>query len=185
MSKETTLTSEMLYDGRIMKLYKDSVELENGKTSVREYIRHSGGASIMAVDAEENVYFVTQYRYPYAAEIFEIPAGKLEKGEAPLTCAERELEEEAGLKADKFELIATVYPTPSYTDEKLYVYLATGLTETAAHLDEGEFLGVEKMPFEKAYSMAVSGEIHDAKTLVAIYAYAARKARGELPRASR
>ena len=152
MSKETTLSSEMLYDGRIMKLYKDSVELENGKTSVREYIRHSGGASIMAVDEEENVYFVTQYRYPYAAEIFEIPAGKLEKGEAPLTCAIRELEEEAGLKADKFE---------------------------------GEFLGVEKMPFEKAYSMAVSGEIHDAKTLVAIYAYAARKARGELPRASR
>ena len=69
MSKETTLTSEMLYDGRIMKLYKDSVELENGKTSVREYIRHSGGASIMAVDEEENVYFVTQYRYPYAAEV--------------------------------------------------------------------------------------------------------------------
>ena len=72
MSKETTLSSEMLYDGRIMKLYKDSVELENGKTSVREYIRHSGGASIMAVDEEENVYFVTQYRYPYAAEVFEI-----------------------------------------------------------------------------------------------------------------
>ena len=116
MSKERTLTSEMLYDGRIMKLYKDSVELENGKTSVREYIRHSGGASIMAVDKEENVYFVTQYRYPYAAEVFEIPAGKLEKGEEPLTCAIRELEEEAGLRAEKFELIATVYPTPSYTN---------------------------------------------------------------------
>ena len=185
MSKETTLSSEMLYDGRIMKLFKDSVELENGKTSVREYIRHSGGASIMAIDGEENAYFVTQYRYPYAAEIFEIPAGKLEKGEEPLTCAIRELEEETGLKADKYELMATIYPTPSYTDEKLYVYLATGLTETAAHLDEGEFLGVEKMPFEKAYSMAIAGEIHDAKTLVAIYAYAARKARGELRRASK
>lgn len=180
MSKETTLSSEMLYDGRIMKLFKDSVELENGKTSVREYIRHSGGASIMAIDGEENAYFVTQYRYPYATEIFEIPAGKLEKGEEPLTCAIRELEEETGLKADKYELMATIYPTPSYTDEKLYVYLATGLTETVAHLDEGEFLGVEKMPFEKAYSMAIAGEIHDAKTLVAIYAYAARKARGEI-----
>lgn len=180
MSKETTLSSEMLYDGRIMKLFKDSVELENGKTSVREYIRHSGGASIMAIDGEENAYFVTQYRYPYAAEIFEIPAGKLEKGEEPLTCAIRELEEETGLKADKYELMATIYPTPSYTDEKLYVYLATGLTETVAHLDEGEFLGVEKIPFEKAYSMAIAGEIHDAKTLVAIYAYAARKARGEI-----
>ena len=185
MAAEKTLTSKMLYDGKIMKLYKDEAELADGKITVREYIRHSGGASIMAVDEEENVYFVTQYRYPYAAEVFEIPAGKLEKGEEPLTCAIRELEEETGLKADKYELMATIYPTPSYTDEKLYVYLATGLTETEAHLDEGEFLGVEKMPFEKAYSMAIAGEIHDAKTLVAIYAYAARKARGELPRASR
>ena len=180
MSKEKTLSSQLIYDGKILQLYRDDVELEDGKTSKREYVRHSGGACVLAVDDEENIFLVSQFRYPYGAETIEIPAGKLEKGEEPLTCAIRELEEEAGLRAAEYELIATVYPTPSYTDEKLYVYLATGLTETEAHLDEGEFLGVEKMPFEKAYSMAVAGDIHDAKTLVAIYAYAARKARGEL-----
>lgn len=180
MAKEKQLVSTLLYDGRIMQLYKDEVELEDGKKSVREYIRHSGGSGVMAVDEEENVYLVTQYRYPYAAETVEIPAGKREKGEDPLVCAKRELEEETGLVAEKCELIATVYPTPAYTDETLYVYLATGLRQTEAHLDAGEFLGVEKVPFEKAYKMALNGEIRDSKTLIAIYSYAAKKARGEL-----
>ncbi len=180
MSKEKTINSTLIYDGRIMRLYKDEVELENGKKSIREYIRHSGGSSVLAVDENENVYLVTQYRYPYAAETVEIPAGKRERGEDPLVCAVRELEEETGLVAEKYELIATVYPTPAYTDETLYVYLATGLTKKAAHLDDGEFLGVEKVPFEEAYGMASSGRIRDSKTLVAIYSYAAKKARGEL-----
>ena len=179
MSKEKTLASKMLYDGRILQLYKDDVELENGKTSVREYVRHSGGACVLAVDEDENIFLVTQFRYPYGAETIEIPAGKREKGEDPLACATRELEEETGLVADNMRLLASVYPTPAYTDEILYLYLATGLKETKAHLDEGEFLGVEKVPFEKVYQMAVKGEIHDSKTLVAIYAYAAMKARGE------
>ncbi len=180
MSKEKTLGSQLLYDGKIMQLYKDEVELENGKTSIREYIRHSGGAGVLAVDEDENFYLVTQFRYPYAAETVEIPAGKREKGEDPFVCAVRELEEETGLIADNISLIATVYPTPAYTDETLYVYLATGLKEKAAHLDEGEFLGVEKVPFEKAYQMAINGGIRDSKTLIAIYAYAAKRARGEL-----
>lgn len=180
MSEEKKISGKLLYDGRIMQVYKDEVELENGKKSIREYIRHSGGASVLAVDDEENVYLVTQFRYPYGTETVEIPAGKRERGEDPLVCATRELEEETGLVADKISLIATVYPTPAYTDETLYIYLATGLTKKAAHLDDGEFLGVEKVPFEKAYEMALSGKIRDSKTLVAIYAYAAKKARGEL-----
>ncbi len=180
MSKEKKLSGELLYDGRILQLYKDEVELENGKKSVREYVRHSGGSCVLAVDDDENIFLVTQFRYPYGAETVEIPAGKREKGEDPLVCAVRELEEETGLVADNIRLMASVYPTPAYTDEILYLYLATGLTKKVAHLDEGEFLGVEKVPFEKAYEMAQKGEIHDSKTLVAIYAYAAAKARGEL-----
>lgn len=180
MSKERTLNSQLIYDGRILQLYKDDVELEDGNTSKREYVRHSGGACVLAVDDEENIYLVSQFRYPYGAETIEIPAGKREKGEDPFVCAVRELEEETGLVAEKYELMASVYPTPAYTDEILYLYLATGLTKKAAHLDEGEFLGVMKVPFETAYKMALRGEIHDSKTLVAIYAYAARKARGEL-----
>lgn len=180
MSEEKRIGGELLYDGRILQLYKDEVELENGKKSTREYVRHSGGSCVLAVDEEENIFLVTQFRYPYAAETIEIPAGKREKGEDPLVCATRELEEETGLVADKMELMASVYPTPAYTDEILYLYLATGLRKTQAHLDEGEFLGVMKVPFEKAYSMALNGEIHDSKTLIAIYAYAAKKAREEL-----
>lgn len=175
MSKEITFDSELIYDGRIMQVYKDDVILENGKHAVREYVHHNGGASILAVDEEDNVYLVTQFRYPYRKEIWEIPAGKLEKGEDPLSCAVRELEEEAGLKAEKFTLIAELYPTPAYTDEKLYVYLATNLSFTNAHLDEDEFLSVKKIPLCDALKMAKNGEIHDGKTLVALYSYAARK----------
>ena len=171
MSKEKTLSSQLIYDGKILQLYRDDVELEDGKTSKREYVRHSGGACVLAVDDEENIFLVSQFRYPYGAETIEIPAGKREKGEDPFVCAVRELEEETGLVAEKYELMASVI---------LYLYLATGLTKKTAHLDEGEFLGVIKVPFEKAYQMALSGEIHDSKTLVAIYAYAAKKARKEL-----
>lgn len=173
--KETTLSSELIYDGRIMRVYKDKVMLQSGKESVREYIRHSGGASVLAVDEDENIYLVSQFRYPYASQTLEIPAGKKEYGEQPLVCAKRELEEETGLVADNIRLISTVYPTPAYTDEKLYVYLATGLKKTQAHLDEGEFLNVIKMPFAQALELAKQGKINDSKTLVAIYYYAATK----------
>ena len=97
-----------------------------------------------------------------------IPTAK-RQGEDPLDCAVRELEEEVGFKADKVELLALVYPTPAYTDERLYVYLATGLTKTHAHLDEGEFLRVKKLKFEEALALADSGAIHDSKTLIALY----------------
>lgn len=173
--KETTLESEQIYNGKIMRVYRDKVMLQSGKESVREYIRHSGGASVLAVDEEENIYLVSQFRYPYASQTLEIPAGKKEYGEQPLVCAKRELEEETGLVADNIKLISTVYPTPAYTDEKLYVYLATGLKKTHAHLDEGEFLNVIKMPFAQALELAKQGKINDSKTLVAIYYYAATK----------
>ncbi len=176
MSKEITFDSELIYDGRIMQVYKDDVILENGKHAVREYVHHNGGASILAADEDDNVYLVTQFRYPYRREVWEIPAGKLEKGEDPLSCAVRELEEETGLKAEHFTLIAELYPTPAYTDERLYVYLATGLTATKSHLDEDEFLSVKKIPLRDALKMAEKGELHDGKTLVALYYYAAKKA---------
>lgn len=157
-----------------MRVFCDDVELPDGKPSKREYIRHSGGAGVLAVDDEDCVYLVSQFRYPYREEVIEIPAGKREEGEDPLDCAARELDEEVGFKADDIRLLALVYPTPAYTDEKLYVYLATGLTKTHAHLDEGEFLNVKKMKFDEALALADSGAIHDSKTLVALYKYAAK-----------
>ena len=167
--EEKTTSSRLIYDGRIMQVYCDDVALPDGSPSKREYIRHSGGAGVLALDDEGYVYLVSQFRYPYREEVLEIPAGKREQGEDPLDCAVRELEEEVGFKADKVELLALVYPTPAYTDERLYVYLATGLTKTHAHLDEGEFLRVKKLKFEEALALADSGAIHDSKTLVALY----------------
>lgn len=169
---EKQLSSEQLYKGKILSLYKDSVELSDGKQSMREYVKHSGGASVLAVDEQENIYLVSQFRYPYREQILEIPAGKREYGEDPELCAIRELKEEAGLIAGNIELISVVYPTPAYTDEKIYVYLAKDLTSTQAKLDEGEFLNVIKIPFSEAYNMALQGKIHDSKTLIAIYYYA-------------
>ena len=113
--EEKTTSSRLIYDGRIMQVYCDDVALSDGSPSKREYIRHSGGAGVLALDDEGYVYLVSQFRYPYREEVLEIPAGKREQGEDPLDCAVRELEEEVGFKADKVELLALVYPTPAYT----------------------------------------------------------------------
>ena len=108
--EEKTTSSRLIYDGRIMQVYCDDVALPDGSPSKREYIRHSGGAGVLALDDEGCVYLVSQFRYPYREEVLEIPAGKREQGEDPLDCAVRELEEEVGFKADKVELLALVYP---------------------------------------------------------------------------
>ncbi len=167
--EEKTLASRLIYDGRIMKVYCDDVSLSDGSRSKREYIRHSGGAGILAIDDEGCTYLVSQFRYPYRDELLEIPAGKREEGEEPIETARRELEEEIGFVADDISLLAIVYPTPAYTDEKLYVYLATGLHRTHAHLDQGEFLRVKRMPLGDAIALADQGKITDSKTLVALY----------------
>ena len=137
---------------------------------MREVITHPGGASVIA---EENgyIYFVKQFRYPYQKTLLEIPAGKLNEGEDPKECAMRELEEETGLKANSVTLLHSIYPTPAYTSEITYIYLANGLQKGSVHLDDDEFLNVEKIPVEKARQMLLSGEIHDAKTIIALYAY--------------
>ena len=115
--------------------------------------------------------FVRQYRYAYGESIYELPAGKLEKGEEPLLAAKRELEEEAGIKAKELNLLYVVYPTPGYTNEKIYVYEATEGEKVKAHLDEDEFLDVEYIALEKVEEMLKNGEIKDAKTIIALQAY--------------
>ncbi len=159
-----------VFKGRIVNLYVDDVELFDGSVSKREYVAHPGGASILAVEGDD-VYLIRQFRYPYREVIWEIPAGKLEKDEEPIVTAGRELEEEIGFTAGKIEPFGLIYPTPGYTNENLYVFLATDLEKTAEHRDEGEFLNVVKMPIKKAYEMVLSGEIHDGKTAYAIMRY--------------
>lgn len=167
-TEETTVKENLLYDGKILQLYCDEVMLPNGKMAKREYVNHNGGCSILAIDNDNNIYLVEQFRYPYKKNILEIPAGKLEKGEDPIECARRELKEEIGAVADEITEIITLYPTPAYTNEPLRVYKATGLSFGDNKLDDNEFINVVKMPLADAYKMVKNNEINDSKTVVAI-----------------
>ena len=142
----------------------------DGRPCKREIIEHSGGACVLYVE-KGRVLLVKQYRYAYGECVYEIPAGKLEKGEDPMLAAARELEEEAGVRAKSLEKLFTVYPTPGYTNEKIHVYLAKDVEKTDRHLDDGEFLEVEFVPLEKIKEMLEKDEINDAKTIIALQAY--------------
>lgn len=170
--KEKLVKSDLIYDGRILQLYNDEVELPGGKHSHREYVNHSGGCAVLAVDEEGCVYLVEQFRYPYGEVMLEIPAGKRNRDEDPMACALRELEEECGLVTDRAEKFLEIYPTVAYSNEHIYVYLAHGLKATHAHLDEGEFLNVRRLPFKQALEKVLNMEIRDSKTVAAILKYA-------------
>lgn len=172
--EEKEIKKNVIYSGKILTLRVDDIMTPDGKNAKREYVEHRGGAGILAVDEEEHVYLVRQYRYAYREELLEIPAGELEEGEPPMVTATRELEEETGLSGNIMEF-GLLYPTPGYTNEPLYIFLATDLKKKDAHLDEGEFLDVIRMPFAKAYEMVISGEIKDGKTCYAILKYGAIK----------
>ena len=159
---EKTLSVEEIYNGKIIRVTKEKVELENGEISFREIVHHSGGVCVLPIDEDGNIYFVKQFRYPYKA------AGKREEGEDPLTCGARELKEEIGASAEKIVSLGKLYPTVAYDTEIIYMYLATGLSFGDTHLDDGEFIDIVKMPFEKAYKMVLDDEIPDAKTQIAI-----------------
>lgn len=171
MHSEIATKKSRVYDGTVIKLDVDEVVLENGKFSSREVVRHVGGAAVLAVDDNQDLYFVRQFRYPYGEEMIEIPAGKLNEGEDPLTCAKRELLEETGLVAEKWEKIGAFRPSPGYTDEVLHIYLARDLSEREQHLDDDEFLDVVKFNAIKAMKLIEKGEITDAKTVIAIFRY--------------
>ena len=165
--KEKTLNKNYIFHGKIINLRKDDVLLPDGKNAIREVVEHSGGSCVYC-EKDGKVLLVRQFRYPYEEELLEIPAGKLNKGEDPATTAIRELEEEGGIKAEKVELMFTVYPTPGYTNEKIYIYRATGLTQTEKNLDEDEFLESVWVEKSKLKQMIKNGEIKDGKTLIAL-----------------
>ena len=166
--KETTLTSKLVYDGGLLKVYYDTVELVNGAECWREVIRHPGAVVMVPVDEEGNVYLVRQFRYPYGRVLLEVPAGKLEWGEDPSHAARRELEEEIGARADSWTPMGEMLPTPGFCDELQHVYLARGLTFGESHPDEDEFLEPVKLPLREAVDMAVDGRLADSKTVAAI-----------------
>lgn len=165
---EKTLNSQMVYDGRIVKVYKDDVELADGHKSFREVVRHSGGVVIIAFKDKNTILLVKQYRYPIAKTVLELPAGKLEKGEDPFEAAKRELEEETGYCANKWTDLGYINTSPGFSDERLYLYLAQDLEFTQCRPDEGEIIQANEYKYEDVLEMINNGEINDAKTICGI-----------------
>lgn len=177
---EKTLDSKLIYQGKILSLRCDTVELENGNTAYREVIDHSGGVAVLAVDEQDRILFVSQFRYPFADVLLELPAGKLEKGEDPLTCGIRELREECGCTAAHVQPLAQLYPTCAYDTEVIHVFYATGLQADSQCLDDDEFLTVEKIPVDEAIKLVLQGKIPDAKTQIGILKFKALRDAGLL-----
>ena len=175
---EKTLVSQLIFDGRLLKFYRDEVSLPDGGRSVREVVHHPGGAAVVALDGDGNVYLERQFRYPYRKVVTEIPAGKLEEGEDPVDAVRRELKEEIGATAGRWDALGHIMPSVGYTDEMIYLYLARDLTFGETHWDKDEYLEPFKLPFAEALAQAADGRINDGKTVSALFR-ADRLMRGE------
>lgn len=143
--------------------------LWNGKTAKREIIEHRGAAAIVPIIQDRDVVLVRQYRYAVATDLLEVPAGTMEQGETPEECAVRELEEETGFRCKEIEKILEFFPVPGYSTEKIHVYIAKGLSQSKMNTEDDEQISVEILPMENALEKVRSGEIHDAKSICALF----------------
>ncbi len=165
---ERKVSSREIYRGKVVHLVVDDILLPDGRPSKREVVRHVGAVGVLPLLDNGDVLLVRQYRYPFAEVLKEIPAGKRDPGETAEACGRRELLEETGAKAEQLIPLGSIYPTPAYTDEEIVLFLATGLTLTEAHLDEGEFVEVIRCPLKVLEQEVMEGKIRDAKTVTAI-----------------
>ena len=165
---EKTLKSNEIYNGRIIRVRRDEVLLPDGGHGLREVVEHPGGVGILALDHQGRAALVRQYRYAVGEHLWEIPAGKREKGEQPFVTARRELQEEVGAAAEKWTELGSVIASPGCYGEVLYLYMAEGLTFSRQQLDEDEFLEVQFFPFDEVVEKCMRGEIRDGKTVTAV-----------------
>ena len=166
--EEKIIESELIYKGAILNLRRDKVTVLNGE-SYREIIEHNGGAVLAAITDEGKMVMVRQFRNPAQRVVFEAPAGKIDPGEAPEITAARELKEETGYIAGNVKFLTDFYPSVGYCEEKLYLFLCTDLKPGDTDPDENECLDIEEWDIEELYNMVITGQIHDAKTIIAIF----------------
>jgi ADP-ribose pyrophosphatase len=170
-----------IYRGRIVHLTEETVELPNGQRVELEIVRHPGASAVAAVDGDGAVTLLRQYRYAAGGYLWEVPAGKLDPGEAPLACAARELREEAGIEAVRLEPVGSIVTCPGFCDEVIHLFVATALRSVPQELGADEVIdAVRNVPLAEAMAMIARGEIRDGKTIAALVQADLRYGRGAL-----
>jgi ADP-ribose pyrophosphatase len=162
---ETIIRAETIYEGRVIRLALLDIQLPDGRLAKREAVQHPGAVAVVALDSEQHILLVRQFRTAAERVLLEIPAGTLEPGESPTACAERELQEETGFHPGRLEPIGGIYVAPSYTSEFIHLFLATDLTASRLESDADEFIEVERVPLTEALAMIERGDIVDGKSI--------------------
>jgi ADP-ribose pyrophosphatase len=165
---EKTLNKKLIYKGKFTELFCDEVELPNGSSATREYLNHHGAAAVLPFIGKENIVLVKQYRYAIGKVTYEIPAGKIDSGETPIECITRELEEETGYIAKKFELLLSFYPIMALSNELVHIFSAFDLEEGSLNPDKDEFVGKKIVTLKNALGMIKDGQIKDSKTIISL-----------------
>ena len=168
---EKTLSSQLIYDGRAVKLRVDTVQTDSGRKTTREIVEHDDCVAIVAVDAADNVLLVSQFRKPVEKELLEIPAGGIDPGEEPEATVRRELREETGYLPKKVECLGGFYSAPGYCTEYLYLYLASDLTPSRLVAEDTESIELVRVPVSQIPALISSGSICDAKSIAGLLAY--------------
>ncbi|MEE8419726.1 MAG: NUDIX hydrolase [Dehalococcoidales bacterium] len=168
---EEPLSSKLIYDGQITRLRVDTVRMPSGREATREVIEHSDCVAIVAVDADDNVLLVRQYRHAVGKELLEVPAGGIDAGEGPAEAVSREMQEETGYRPGKIERLGGFYSAPGFCTEYLHLYLARDLTSSQLYAEDTEIIRLERVPINEITDLITSGQIEDAKSIAGLLTY--------------
>lgn len=169
--KEKLIKSKNVFNGKLLKVYQDEVQLPNGKSSTREFIKHPGASACIPFLTNSKIGLIKQYRYSVGEEMYEIPAGKINMNESPIECARRELEEEIGFQSQKLTFLTKIHPAVGFCDEIISIYIAENLIKTSTKFDDDEFVELIPTTMKDALKMVRRGLISDVKTIIALFWY--------------